>query len=248
MPYLTPYSDHGGTLVVAHRGASASVHENTLEAFEMAIQMGADAIEFDVRRTKDGVLVIHHNRAMRHSQTSISRLGYPAVVKLAEKQGFRIPTLDEALECCAGRIALDIEMKETGYEESVLKAAYAHFDLHRVAFRSFKDTTVARVKELKPASIAGLIVRTPGAAVAWPATRGRSIAKRLLNCHADFVSPYWRMLGLGFLRKIDELRLPVVVWTVDNEVQVKKLIQKQLAGIITNKPDRIYKLLHTDNS
>jgi glycerophosphoryl diester phosphodiesterase len=213
----------------------------------MAIQMGADAIEFDVRRTMDGVLVIHHNRAVRRSQIPISRSSYSDVVEMAEKRGFHIPTLDEALECCAGRIALDIEMKEIGYEESVLEAAYVHFDLHRVAFRSFKDATVARVKELEPASIAGLIVRTPGAVVGRRAARGLSVVTRLLNCHADFVSPHWRLLRLGFLRRIDELRLPVVVWTVDNEAQVKKLIQKQLAGIITNKPDRIYKLLHIDN-
>src|SRR3982751_167704 len=94
----------GVTLIVAHRGASAIAPENSLEAFEAAIAVGADMVEFDVRSTADGVLVVVHDPL--------------PLVRYADLDPMP-PRLEEVVATCAGRIALDVELKEAGMEREV---------------------------------------------------------------------------------------------------------------------------------
>src|ERR1700692_4296731 len=105
-------------LVIAHRGASRDAPANTPAAFEAAIAVGADAVELDVRRTADVVLVVHHNASRRG--VPLTLLTYSALVRLSRNEP---PRLDTVLDLCAGRIALDIEVKEPGYEAEGIEAA-----------------------------------------------------------------------------------------------------------------------------
>lgn len=98
-------------LVIAHRGAWGKTGQNTLAAFEAAIDLGADVIEFDVRRTRDGRLVVHHDA--RAAGVATSRLDYEELS--ARVGGSRPPLLEEVLELAQGRIAVDVELKEAGY-------------------------------------------------------------------------------------------------------------------------------------
>ena len=95
-------------IVVAHRGASVEQPENTIEAFEAAIEAGADAVEFDVRLTADGVPVVMHDPDV--SRTT-GGAGLVSEITVAEIRKLGIPTLEEALACLAGRVAADIELK-----------------------------------------------------------------------------------------------------------------------------------------
>ena len=101
--------------VIAHRGVwGAGVPENSLAAFEQAIDLGADMIEFDVRRTRDGELILFHDREIAGlAVASLSRS------EITDRAGLLPPLLDEALELARGRIALDVELKEDGYVDEV---------------------------------------------------------------------------------------------------------------------------------
>ena len=92
-------------LVLAHRGARRVAPENTIEAFTRALDQGADGVELDVHRTSDGRLVVHHD-------AEADRIGVLATRTLEEIRGLRpeIPTLDEALDACAGSL-VNIEVK-----------------------------------------------------------------------------------------------------------------------------------------
>src|SRR5574343_329957 len=98
------------TKIIAHRGASGYAPENTLEAFEKAIVLGADMIEFDVIRTKDGELIVMHGDKINNQK--ISDLNYSEIKAINPA----IPKLTEVLEAFKNRIEMDIELQERGYE------------------------------------------------------------------------------------------------------------------------------------
>src|ERR1700692_2707498 len=128
----------GGTslpLVIAHRGASREAPENTPEAFEAAIALGADAVELDVRRTSDGVLVVHHNASRRGVPLAV--LYSPRLVRLSRHEP---PAYAAVLDLCAGRIAVDIEVKEAGYEAEVIAEASRRFARDRLLYTSFEES------------------------------------------------------------------------------------------------------------
>src|SRR5439155_14345872 len=97
--------DPAVTLVVAHRGASRVAPENTLEAFEAALALGADGVELDVHRTADGALVVHHDAA-------VPGFGVLAAAPLAAIRAARpaVPTLEDALDVCRGHL-VNVEVK-----------------------------------------------------------------------------------------------------------------------------------------
>ena len=97
-------------LIIAHRGASSYAKENTIESFKKAMLLGADMIEFDVRRTKDNILIAFHDEMIRGH--SVKELTYEAISQLARNQGFDIPTVEEVLKWSRGKIRLDVELKE----------------------------------------------------------------------------------------------------------------------------------------
>ncbi|NEN96454.1 MAG: glycerophosphodiester phosphodiesterase [Moorea sp. SIO1F2] len=92
--------------IIAHRGASNCAKENTIEAYEKAIELGADFIEFDVRITKDGVLISHHDPMIANQ--AISQLRFAEINRIAGQQGFRVPTVEEILRLTRNKIKLAV--------------------------------------------------------------------------------------------------------------------------------------------
>lgn len=120
------------TLVLAHRGACWSAPENTIEAFELAIEEGADFVEFDVRAAPDGTLVVCHDP-----------------VKEAPPPG--MPTLDETLDALRGRVGLALEIKEAGVTEPALAALRAHrIEPDDVLVLSFRIRALEHARRLRP--------------------------------------------------------------------------------------------------
>jgi glycerophosphoryl diester phosphodiesterase len=124
------------TQIVAHRGASHEAPENTLAAFDRAIEIGADMIEFDVRRASDGRLVISHNRVRK---TAL------------------LPTLEETLRLTKGRIQLDVELKEPGCERDAIGLLLQYFPLSDFCITSFIASTLRETRAIHPGIRTGLI-------------------------------------------------------------------------------------------
>ncbi|CAN5448072.1 glycerophosphodiester phosphodiesterase [soil metagenome] len=134
-------------LILGHRGASVAEPENTLESFEAAFKSGADGLEFDVRTSLDGVPVLSHDRSFERragDARNIDEMTLAEIKTIDVGRGYRVPTLAETLELCAGRGFLDIEVKQPGIEQQVLEAlegyagswAISSFDWHSlVEFR-----------------------------------------------------------------------------------------------------------------
>jgi glycerophosphoryl diester phosphodiesterase len=125
------------TRIVAHRGASQEAPENTLAAFAKAIEMGADMIEFDVRRASDGTLVVSHDPV--------------------RKRPPELPTLEETLRVTQGRIQLDVELKEPGCERDAIDVLLRYFPLSDFCITSFLAATLRDVRAIHPGIRTGLI-------------------------------------------------------------------------------------------
>src|SRR3989449_9458057 len=117
-------------LVIAHRGASAAAPENTLAAFRLAADLGADGIELDVRGTADGQLVVLHDASVNRTTDGAGRVAALTLDQLRRVdagkkfgpsfRGERIPLLSQVFEVVAGRLLVDVEIKAAGVEAGPL--------------------------------------------------------------------------------------------------------------------------------
>ena len=221
--------------IIAHRGASAlAKHENSLEAFQIAIDIKADYVEFDIRKTKDGELIVFHDDTyMGHT---ISDLSYDELCKLTGKAGLIPPRLSEVLALCKDKIKLDIELKEGGYEDRVISMVTSSFDYGSFMMKSFLDQVVLRVKTLDANIKAGLLVGIKD--LPFPGRFHEYFPmKRLKKCKADFISPHYRFATAPFLFRMSLKKKDVYIWTVNNSEQIQKFLKKNVTGIITDRPD-----------
>ena len=208
------------TKIIAHRGASyLANHENTMEAFRLALEVNADCIELDVRQTFDKVLVVFHE-----------------LNALAASSGYEIPTLESVLQLCQGKTHLLIELKEAGYEKRVVTMIHDHLSYEDFSIQSFLDIVIRRVKKIDPNVHAGLLV---GLEQADFSTRFNEYfpVRRLNECHADFISSHSYLATPTFLFRMRRANIPVNIWTVDQPKQLTYFLEQQVNGIITNRPD-----------
>jgi glycerophosphoryl diester phosphodiesterase len=217
-------------LVIAHRGASRAATENTEAAFEAAIALRADMVEFDVRRTRDDRLIAYHDPAI--GPRRIDELTH---AQITQARGYRPPLLDEVLALATGRIGLDVELKEDGYVDRVLGAVRDAFGPDRVMITSFLDGVVEQAAYAWPEAPAGLLASESGGDDSRPAR----LRERAAACGATAVALEHALVrrdGIDWARRAD---LDVYVWTVNEDDSLRALLRdERMAGVITDVPDR----------
>ena len=218
-------------MVAAHRGVAAGAAENTIAAFTNAIDVGADMIEFDVRRTRDGELIAFHDAVA--GGAPVSGLTRDEIEAAA---GVRPPLLAEVLRACAGRIRLDVELKEDGYVADVMAALRAGFDPARMIVTSFLPAVVAQAKEVFPEVKTGLLVGDGGPLTDLPARLRElypvDLARRV---RADYLAPHYRLARLGVVRRAAAAGLPCLLWTVNSPALIRRYaVDPRIAAIITD--------------
>lgn len=240
------------TMIIAHRGAghhgpTGHTCENTLEAFDTAVAIGADAIELDIRRTADGVMVVHHNAAVRGTRLKIGQSSFETVRRRAASAGYAVPTLEDTLKRCAGKIALDIELKEAGYEDALVTLVSKHYEPAHIAFTSFYDDAIIRIREIEPRAVTGLLIGGRSAVSVGARIGGLFSKNRIRVCRPDFIAPHWRLLRLRPLNTIAKTGPPLVTWTLNNTPYAARLTTRGIAGIITNVPEKLLPLVGPRN-
>jgi len=223
--------------IIAHRGASGLTEfDNSLESFQKAVELGADMIEFDVRKTRDGVLVAFHDPEIEGEK--ISDLSYEELLEITEGIGFKVPTVGEIVNLSKDKIGLDIELKEEGYEEKVVELVRDNLDYDRYVMKSFYDRCVEEVKRHDPEVKAGLLLGLEDPNSKIKTRLSELFPKRRLNrCKADFVSPNYRLLRFFYLKRMWRLGFEVFVWTVNDAGLMERLIGKGVDAMITDRPD-----------
>lgn len=224
-------------LVLAHRGARRVVPENTVEAFAASGRLGADGVELDVHSTADGVLVVHHD-------ADAAGVGLLAEQPLAAVRVARpdIPTLEEALEVCAGML-VNIEVKnlpgDADYDPAEGAAGTLVELLARRARRddvlvsSFNLASADRVRALDATIPTGFLTL-----VGLDPIDGVDVAHA--HGHAA-VHPDVRSLTGGAadatIARAHERGIAVNVWTVNGEAEMRRLAAAGVDALITDVPD-----------
>jgi glycerophosphoryl diester phosphodiesterase len=218
-------------MVVAHRGVTDDGAGNTIAAFTKAIDIGADMIEFDVRRTRDGDLIAFHDA--RVGDVPVGRLSRDDI---ASATGVRPPLLADVLRVCAGRIQLDVELKEDGYVAEAMAVLAAGFDVSQMIVTSFLPGVVATAKETLPGVRTGLLVGAGGPWTTLPARLGELYPVSLARqAGADYLAPHYMLAAGGVVRRAAAAGLPCLLWTVNSPALIRKYAaDPRIAAIITD--------------
>lgn len=227
---------------IAHRGYSALYPENTLLAFEKAIEAGCDGIEFDVHLTGDGEIVIIHDEDVARTTDGKGLVKDMTLAQLKELDagsGQRIPTLAEYFRLVADApIVSNIELKNSiiwydGLEEKVIAAAREHGLMDRVLLSSFNHYSIARCKQLAPSVKCGLLCDC------WIVDAGAYTARLGAEC----LHPAFYSLTPDIAEEIRRHGIEINVWTVNNEKHARMVAGLGVTSIITNDPVLIGRIL-----
>jgi glycerophosphoryl diester phosphodiesterase len=224
-------------LVIAHRGSSAGAPENTLAAFRLAVDQGADFIEFDVQESADGeVIVMHDSDLMKvggsplkvweasAEQLRVVDIGSRTAPRFSSE---RVPTLAETLAVSKGGSRVIVELKSYGHdqrlEERVVEIVEAAGMVDDSIFMSLDHDMVRKIKQLRPSWRAGVLV-------------AKAIGD-LTSLGADFLAVEARLATRAFVRQAHRAGQDVYVWTVNDPAWMLKAMSNGVDGLITDTPD-----------
>ena len=230
--------------IIAHRGRTSLVEsENTIEAFQAAIDLGISWIEFDLRCTRDGYIVCYHDKKIDGHK--IKNLTYDRLSAIAKGKGFTVPLFIEIIELCRGKIGLDIEIKTEGYEDIIVAILLKYLNYSQFVIKSFNDSSVMKIKRIDPRIKVGLLIgRLPPKNI-WHISILQFFPEyRIFRTGADFISPNYRLLRFGFLWRMNRIGKEVYIWTVNKEPLLTKFIaNRQISAIITDRPELAMRIL-----
>ncbi len=234
-----------GIQLMAHRGDGINHPENTLPAFQSAIESGVQWIELDVTQTKDGVLVVHHDEDLRRvtgQEKKIWEVTYEELKALPVEESMgpayknvRIPTLEEAMDLCRGKVKLNIEVKKNGHESpdfiDRIVALIGQKQMQgQCMITSFGYDVLTRVKSLDASLATGYILsRRPEQFEAY-------LAADSFMLSIDLIKP-------ELVKQLHSLGKQVSVWTVNDPYSVKKCVEAGADSLITDKPDYVREAL-----
>lgn len=214
--------------VLAHRGASGYAYQNSLGAFRLAREMGADGVELDIHATTDGALVVHHDPVLEgagviaeHSLAEIRRVPLP--------NGEPVPVLSEVL-AVLGPLQAWIEVKTLPpqFDLQLLRTIAAHPAPERCATHAFDHRIIARLRAQAPTLRCGVLSASrPVDPVAQIRAAGASVL--------------WQEASLTDGDLVDAVHragMEVVVWTANEPAELSRLVALGVDGLCGNYPDR----------
>jgi glycerophosphoryl diester phosphodiesterase len=255
-PAVRPTNRGRAALAVAHRGASDVAPENTLSAVRRAVAAGADLVEVDVRRTRDGALVVLHDATLVRTTDatrvlpgrgpwSVEDLTLAEVRRLDAGSwkdprfaGEQVPTLEEVLEALAGRrTGLLVELKEPAttpglvVDVAAVLASLADPSVVRVAVQSFDHDTMRELREIVPHLSVGVLGRPPRTELRWYAE------------WAVMVNPPGHRLDREYVDEVHRWGMASLVWTVDHPTAMQRALATGVDGVITNSLSALHRVL-----
>ncbi len=179
------------------------------------------------------MFIVYHDEFIQSSPVKEST--FETIARIANSQGFRIPTVEEVLRATRGKIKLDVELKEEGYEKEIVELISRYFQEDEFVITSFNDASLKTVKDHFPRMRVGLLL---GKFKASLRTRVSEFfpMKRCENARADFLGVHVELLRFGFLERARKKSIPVIIWTVNDEETIWKLLHDgRVYGIVTDK-------------
>lgn len=231
--------------VTAHRGYSAVYPENTIPAFKGAIQVGADWAELDVQQTADGEVIVMHDSNLKRTtglDKEVWQVTWDEIKDLDNGSWFdkkyqtvRIPTLEEVLKVCRGKIHLNIEIKPSGHdkdlEEQVAKLLKKYHMRDTCVVSSLKYDSLRKIKQ------ADDFIET---AYITSVSYGNFTDLE----YADGYSVESTLLSKSFVNKAQKTGKQIYVWTVNSEERLEKVVGMGIDNVITDDPVMAKELIY----
>jgi glycerophosphoryl diester phosphodiesterase len=230
-----PFFTSSRPLVFAHRGGAALAPENTLAAFANGIALGADGIELDVRASRDGRVVVHHDQTLERT----TRLHGPLAARTAaELAAVSVPELRDVLNEFRGvRVIVEIKLNDPAFGRLVVAELRKADAVERTCAGAFGIPVLRAVRREEPAlatSAAREEVRIAlyrswvGWPVSYPPWAGYQVPER---------AGATRVVSRRFVDHAHRAGLSVQVWTVDSVPQARRLLDWGVDALITDRPD-----------
>jgi len=236
-------------MVFAHRGGAALRPENTMLAFDHGLACGADGLEFDVRLSRDGVVVVHHDATLDRTTNGSGPLAARTADELARLDaghhfdGYRgaaggIPRLDDVLRRHRdARCIIELKVNDPALAHRTIDAVRAAGAVDRVALGSFGTRVLRAARAYEPRIPTGASREETRLAlyrswVRWPVRR-----PKYQEFQVPEVSGSTRVVSPRFVRYARESGLAVNVWTVDDAIDMRRLMSWGVDGLISDRPD-----------
>lgn len=237
------------TKVIAHRGFSGSYPENTMLAYEKAVEAGSDGIEMDIHLSRDGQVVIMHDADLSRTTNGSGLIQNYTVAQLKEldasaeftgKYGrVQIPTLEEYFDYIRSTdVVTNIEVKsEPGnfleIEQKAVALVRRYRLEERIIFSSFNHYSMVLCKKLAPEIACGLLY---GSAIAHPGSYARSFG-------VEYMHPAYTELTPELVTDMKDSGVGINAWTINEEPDIRRFWELGIDGIITNFPDRARRIV-----
>jgi glycerophosphoryl diester phosphodiesterase len=232
-----PFFESSRPLVFAHRGGSALAPENTMAAFENGLRLGADGLELDVHLSRDGVVVVHHDRLLDRTTT----LRGPIAARNADELGrARVPALADVLASHRdARIIIELKVNSVDLATAAVRVVRQANAVDRVCFGAFGRRVLRAVRAIEP-SVATSAAREEvrwalyRSWFRWPSTRVAYVGYQVPE-----LAGRTRVVSPRFVEYAHQAGLGVQVWTVDAEADARRLLEWGVDALITDRPDVI---------
>jgi glycerophosphoryl diester phosphodiesterase len=240
---MHPFFAASRPLVFAHRGGGGLAPENTIEAFDNGLRLGADGLELDVRLSRDGDVVVHHDRMLDRT----TALGGPIAVRTtSELARANVPLLADVLARYRDvRVIVELKMNRAALAAAAVDVVRRAGAVDRVCFGSFGTRVLRAVRALEPA-VATSAAREE---VRWALYRSWCRWPVSRVAYDGYQIPEWagatRVISPRFVAFAHGANLGVQVWTVDREDDARRLIAWGVDALITDRPDIIVPLVKT---
>ncbi len=217
------------SLIVAHRGGKGESFENSISSFERAIRLKVDSIEVDLRKTKDGEIVILHDESLdrtTHAKGNLSDYSSHEIKNIKLKNGEALPFLSDLLSMAKNKILLHLEVKEAGFEEKLIQLITQYQMQDQVFIISFYVDVLTQCYRLNPNIKTGFLFLT------FP-----RFARTPKSC--SLVLPESKLIDEENLKKFKENGRQVHTWVVNDQEEGKRLTSLGVNGLITDFPEKI---------
>lgn len=228
--------------VSAHRGGSDLAPPATWEAYLDALESGAEYVEFDIRRTKDGVFVVYHDFHVNHTGPRLSTLTHTQANDLA---GYELPMVGEVMELAArGKLTGHLDLKETGDEREIVGLALDVFGVDNFVATTLEDTSIAAIARDFPEVRTALSVGRNRREI--PLSRLVTVRSseffplpRVRECGATGLAMHQQMARSTVLRQCAAHGLFAMVWTVNDDEGLRHFLNDgRVDVLITDRPRR----------
>ena len=219
-------------LKIAHRGASGYEPDNTIRAFEKAIELGADMIELDIHLSKDGHLVVIHDAHI--NDVAVKDLTLNELKQFNVGKGEQIPTLQEAIYCVKGRCKLYIELKGEATEQPVIELVRKNNMQDEVIIGSFDSAKVRRTKTLAPELMTSML--TGEMEINFVAFAQEALADCIHFCWERHPAPH-TLLTDELMKSCAAAGLKVLIWHEERPEEIREISKRDIYGICSNLPD-----------